>query len=281
MTLQVIATIAELRQHRRSLTTPVALVPTMGALHDGHLRLIEEARRLSDEVWVTIFVNPTQFGEHEDLARYPRPIEDDLAACERLGVSVVFMPKPEEVYPPGVVETAIDVPALTRVFEGAHRPGHFAGVCRVVLKLFHLCEPAYACFGQKDYQQMLVVEAMAADLNLPVLIQRVQTVREDDGLAMSSRNRHLSAEQRSQATGLHKALVLAQRMIQDDGESSPEAVESAMTQVLKAHHITPDYAAVRHPSTLAPLDMIDGHLQVVALIAGRLGPVRLLDNRII
>jgi len=251
----------------------------MGALHEGHLKLIEVARGLSDEVWVTIFVNPTQFGPHEDLAKYPRPIEQDLAACERAGAAVVFTPEPEEVYPPDVVPFAIDVPDLTGEFEGAHRPGHFAGVCRVVLKLFNLCGPTFACFGQKDYQQMIVIEAMVADLNLPIAIQRVPTVRESDGLAMSSRNRYLTPEQRRHAVGLYKALSLAQQMIKDDGHTDPALVESAMRQTLEAHHIRPDYACIRHPRTLGALDTIDR--EVVALIAGRLGDVRLLDNRVI
>lgn len=251
----------------------------MGALHDGHLQLIEAAKRLSDDVWVSIFVNPTQFGPSEDLSKYPRPIEDDLAACERLGVSAVFRPEPDEVYPAGVVESLVDIPSLTGEFEGAQRPGHFAGVCRVVLKLLNLCQPRFACFGQKDYQQLVVIEAMVADLNLPVSIQRVATVREADGLAMSSRNRFLSEEDRKRAVGLIKALRLAKQMIEADGETDPQIVERAMAQVLEAHRITPDYAAVRHPQTLTGLDLICP--PVVALIAGRLGGVRLLDNMII
>lgn len=251
----------------------------MGALHAGHLSLIESAKRLSDEVWVSIFVNPAQFGPNEDLAKYPRPLEDDLAACEALGVSAVFHPEPEEVYPPGVIPMELDVPSLTDGFEGAHRPGHFAGVCRVVLKLFNLCQPRYACFGQKDYQQMRVIEAMVQDLNLPIAIQRVATMREADGLAMSSRNRYLDEESRKQAGGLYKALTLAKQLIEVDCETDPAILERAMEQVLIAHRIEPDYCAIRHPDTLAPLDMVVQ--PVVALIAGRLDGVRLLDNLII
>lgn len=251
----------------------------MGALHEGHLRLVEEAKRLSDEVWVSIFVNPTQFGPNEDLAKYPRPIEDDLAACERLGVSAVFMPEPDEVYPPSVIPLEMDVPSLTGEFEGAHRPGHFAGVCRVVLKLFNLCQPRYACFGQKDYQQLRVIEAMVEDLNLPIAIQRVATVREPDGLAMSSRNRYLSEDARQQAVGLIKALRLAKRLIEDDGETDPAIIERAMEQTLVMHKIEPDYSAVRHPETLCEMDIVQS--PAVALIAGRLGGVRLLDNLLI
>ena len=277
--MQLLQTIPDLRAHRRSVEKPIALVPTMGALHKGHLTLIEEAKRLSDEVWVSIFVNPTQFGPKEDLSKYPRPLEDDLAACEELGVSAVFNPTPEQVYPPGVVETALDVPSLTAEFEGEQRPGHFAGVCRVVLKLFNLCQPRYACFGQKDYQQLIAIEAMALDLNLPIAIQRVATVREADGLAMSSRNRYLSEEDRKHAVGLYKALTLAKQMIEDDSETDTANIEQAMAQTLRAHRITPDYCAIRHPQTLCRMDIV--RTPVVALIAGRLGGVRLLDNLII
>lgn len=251
----------------------------MGALHAGHLRLVEEAKRLSDEVWVSIFVNPTQFGPGEDLDKYPRPIEDDLAACERLGVSAVFMPEPEEVYPPSVIPMAMDVPSLTEGFEGRERPGHFAGVCRVVLKLFNLCQPRYACFGQKDYQQLRVIEAMVEDLNLPIAIQRVATVREADGLAMSSRNRYLNEQDRKHAVGLYKALQLARQLIEEDSETDPANIERAMEQCLVAHKIEPDYCAVRHPETLAEMDIVQP--PAVALIAGRLGGVRLLDNLIV
>lgn len=251
----------------------------MGALHAGHLALVDAALQLSDEVWVSIFVNPAQFGPSEDLARYPRPLEADLQACEDAGVSVVFNPSAEEVYPPHVVESSVDVPMLTGEFEGAHRPGHFVGVCRVVLKLLNLCQPTFACFGQKDYQQLRVIEAMVADLNLPVAIQRVPTIREPDGLAMSSRNRYMDEDERRRAVGLIKSLELARQMIQADGHTNPRSVESAMEQGLRAHGIRPDYAAIRHPDTLQAIDLIDR--PVVALIAGRLGEVRLLDNLLI
>lgn len=251
----------------------------MGALHAGHLALVEAAKRLSEEVWVSIFVNPTQFGPTEDLAKYPRPLGEDLAACERLGVTAVFNPEPDEVYPPSVIPVTLDIPSLTGEFEGEYRPDHFGGVCRVVLKLFNLCQPRYACFGQKDYQQLRVIEAMVQDLNLPIAIQRVATVREADGLAMSSRNRYLDETARGQAVGLYKALALAKQLIEADGETDPAIIERAMEQMLIAHRIEPDYCAARHPDTLAAMDMV--RPPIVALIAGRLGGVRLLDNLII
>lgn len=281
--MKLLKTIADTRAHRRTIDGPVALVPTMGALHEGHLKLVEAGRRLADEVWVSIFVNPTQFGPHEDFERYPRPIDDDLAKCQAAGVTAVFNPPPEVMYPPlpgaGLLDAAVDVPTLTGEFEGANRPGHFAGVGRVVLKLFNICQPTFACFGQKDYQQLRLIEALVADLNLPIAIQRVATMREDDGLAMSSRNRYLDAQQRQHALGLSKALRLAEQMIGELGETDPQVVEQAMARVITAHHLELDYAAIRHPLTLEPVTLIDR--EVVALVAGRLGAVRLLDNQII
>jgi len=277
--MRLLQTLPDTRAHRKTITAPVALVPTMGALHDGHLALIDEAKRLTDEVWVSIFVNPTQFGPHEDFDKYPRPIEDDLAKCEQAGAAVVFNPTPEAMYPPGTLDTQIDIPALSAEFEGANRPGHFHGVARVVLKLFNICNPTFACFGQKDYQQLRLIESLVADLNLTTAIQRVATVREPDGLAMSSRNRYLDAEQRRHALGLSKALKLAEHLITREGEADPTAIEQAMHDTIASHHLDPDYAAVRHPDTLAKLDTVDR--PVVALVAGRLGPVRLLDNALI
>ncbi|MEM9416698.1 MAG: pantoate--beta-alanine ligase, partial [Planctomycetota bacterium] len=274
-----LTSIPKTRAHRKTIDAPVALVPTMGALHDGHLQLIAAARKLTDEVWVSVFVNPTQFGPHEDFNKYPRPIEDDLAKCEAAGARVVFNPPPQAMYPPGGLDTQIDVPAISGEFEGENRPGHFHGVCRVCLKLFNICQPTFACFGQKDYQQLRIIESLVADLNLGLAIQRVPTVREPDGLAMSSRNRYLDDKQRRHALGLSKALQLARHLIDVEGETDPAVIEAAMAKTIAAHHLTLDYAAIRHPDTLAPLDTIDR--PIVALVAGRLGSVRLLDNALI
>ena len=277
--MHLLSTIADARAHRQTITTPVALVPTMGALHDGHVKLIEEAKRLTQEVWVSIFVNPAQFGPHEDLGLYPRPIEEDLARCEAAGARAVFHPTPEAMYPPGAIASQVDLPALAGEFEAENRPGHFHGVCRVCLKLFNICRPTFACFGQKDYQQLRVIEALVADLNLPTAIQRVATVREPDGLALSSRNRYLDDAQRRHALGLSKALQLARQLIEQGGETDPHAVEQAMADTITAHHLRLDYAAIRHPDTLSGLELIDR--PVVALVAGRLGETRLLDNTLI
>lgn len=276
-------TIQELHRRRRTLGGKVALVPTMGALHPGHSSLVQQARRLADHVVVSIFVNPTQFGPQEDFTRYPRPLEADLQACREAGVDGVFNPSVEEMYPPGVPATTLNVPSMSADLEGALRPGHFEGVLRVVLKLFNIVQPDIACFGQKDFQQLRVVQAMVADLNVPVDVIACPTVRESDGLAMSSRNVYLSAEDRRRAVGLSKALEEARLLIEKSAETDPQAVSTAMSQTMSAYHIEPDYAQVRHPVTLAKLDIIEPRLTggVVALVAGRLGGVRLIDNALI
>ncbi len=277
--MQVLRTIEELNRWRSGVTGRVALIPTMGALHAGHMAHVPPARSAASHVVVSIFVNPTQFGPHEDLSRYPRPVADDLAMCERDGVDAVFLPSADEVYPPGIPACSVDVPTLTGGFEGEHRPGHFAGVCRVVMKLLNLVRPAVVTFGQKDYQQLVACSAMVADLNLPVEVVTVPTVREADGLALSSRNVYLEGDQRRHALGLIKALRVAEALIVKEGETDPAAVESAMRQIITAHHMPIDYAAIRHPRTLTAPDCIEG--QVVALVAGRLGSTRLLDNLLI
>ncbi|MCX5659405.1 MAG: pantoate--beta-alanine ligase [Planctomycetota bacterium] len=273
-------TIADLRRHRLALKGRVAFVPTMGALHAGHISLVEAARGLADHVLVSVFVNPTQFGPNEDFTRYPRPIERDLAMCQAAGVAGVFNPGVEEIYPSTIPPCDVNIPSMATILEGAIRPGHFAGVCRVVLKLFNLVQPNVACFGQKDLQQLRVIQAMVADLNLPLAIQPVPTMREPDGLAMSSRNVYLKPEERRHAVGLSKALAEGRALIETIGESDPARVEAAMRQALKAHHIEPDYAVARHPMTLAPLDSIDVRQThgAALLVAGKLGSVRLIDN---
>lgn len=272
--------IADFRQWRHSLTGRVALVPTMGALHAGHLSLMKLAREWGEHVVATIFVNPTQFAPHEDFSQYPRPIDTDLAACEQVGVDVVLTPSLEEMYPPDASDVAINVPAIAELLEGVHRPQFFPGVCRVVLKLLNIVQPDAAIFGRKDYQQWLVVDNMVRDLLLPTVIIPGPTVREADGLAMSSRNVYLSPEERKHALGLSKALSEARMMIEESGESNPAAVERAMKQTLLAHHVVIDYAVVRHPRTLQPMDIIDPAMTqgVVALVAGTVGRTRLIDN---
>ncbi|MEM1107804.1 MAG: pantoate--beta-alanine ligase [Planctomycetota bacterium] len=277
--MQVCTTVEELRQARAAMSGRVALVPTMGALHCGHLAHLYAAREKADHVVVSVFVNPTQFGPHEDFDRYPRAIDVDVAKCETAGADLVFAPEVEAIYPPRRAGVSLTVPGVADGFEGNERPGHFEGVCRVVLKLFNLVRPDVATFGRKDYQQLAVVRAMVEDLMLPIEVVAVPTVREDDGLAMSSRNRYLDDEGRKRARGLSKALRQAQKMA-EDGEPDPAAIEAMMRDVIRAHHIEVDYAAVRHATSLGELDSVLPD-ESVALVAGRVGGVRLLDNTLL
>ena len=272
--------IKEARARRAVAESPVALVPTMGAFHAGHLSLIDEAKRRGKTVIVSIFVNPTQFGPDEDLDRYPRPHRQDLAECEAAGVDGVFRPTVDQMYPPEVPASSVTVPAIADDLEGRVRPGHFAGVCRVVAKLFNILQPNFALFGRKDLQQLRVIQAMTADLNMPVNIVECPTMRDADGLALSSRHSYLAEEQRRHTLGLIKALHEARMLVCSAGETDPAVVERAMRQVMEAHQVEVDYAVVRHRLTLAPLDSIDLALSggVVALVAGRVGAVHLIDN---
>ena len=274
--MRVITTTDELRSARQAMTGRVALVPTMGALHAGHLAHIGRGRSAAEHVVVSVFVNPTQFGPHEDFDRYPRALDVDVAKCETAGADLVFAPSVDAMYPPGVAPAELDVPAISADLEGTHRPGHFPGVCRVVLKLLNLVQPDAVTFGQKDYQQLCVVRAMIDDLLLPIEVLEVPTVREDDGLAMSSRNRYLDAAGRKHALGLSKALRQAARLV-NDGETDPAVLESAMRDTMAAHHVEVDYAAVRRGRDLAKQDSVNPG-DAVALVAGRVGEVRLIDN---
>ena len=277
--MKITHAIDETRQARASLGH-VALVPTMGALHDGHLSLIRLARQHADRVAVSIFVNPTQFAPHEDLEKYPRPIERDLQRCRDLGVDLVFNPDVPTIYPPYELPVEISVPAIGRILEGEHRPHFFGGVCQVVAKLFNIIQPQAAVFGQKDYQQLKVIEAMVTGLNMPIEILPGTTMRDPDGLAMSSRNVYLNADQRHRGLSLSKALHEAEQLIAD-GVMDPEQVESAMRQVLTAHDAAIDYAVVRDARSLQPVDTVNSQVEpVVCLIAAKIGPVRLIDNRV-
>lgn len=276
--MQIITTVTDQRQWRKDNLGSVALVPTMGALHDGHLSLIELAGQHADAVAVSIFVNPTQFGPHEDFDRYPRPIADDLARCEAAGVDVVFNPSVDEVYPPDAVPVEVTVPSLASILEGAARPGHYAGVCRVCTKLFNIVRPDVVVFGQKDYQQLKVIEALVADLAMPITVVGGETRRDPDGLALSSRNRYLDPPARERAWGLSKALRQAGRMV-DDGETDPAIVEAAMRHTMEAHSVTVDYAVIRHPDKLTELDAIVG--PAIALVAGRVDDIHLIDNAVV
>ncbi len=253
----------------------VGLVPTMGALHPGHLSLVEQSMAHCDKTVATIFVNPTQFGPNEDFSRYPRTLEQDLSGLDALKVDMAFVPLPDTLYPAGY-STYVEPPEVAHPLEGVHRPGHFRGVATIVLKLFQILPVSVAYFGQKDFQQLAVIRRMVQDLNVPVRVQGCPTLREPDGLAMSSRNRYLSAQQRPAALSLWTALQTAERLFVQ-GVRSAEALELAMTNVLiEGGADSIDYARVVDAYSLADIDTVEK--TAVALIAARIGPTRLIDN---
>ncbi len=256
----------------------VGFVPTMGALHAGHRALIRTARLSCDAVVVSIFVNPTQFGPREDLARYPRPFTKDLRLCREEGVDVVYAPSVETMYPAGF-QTQVSVPLVAMRWEGAIRPHHFAGVATVVTKLLSTVQPDRALFGQKDFQQSVVVRRLVKDLNLSCEILVHPTVREADGLALSSRNIYLSADERQRAPILYRTLLSGARLVRE-GRSTPGAIERVMRRLCgKERGVTIEYLAVCNPDTLDPLRRLTS--RAVLLGAIRLGTVRLLDNLLV
>jgi pantoate--beta-alanine ligase len=272
---RVLRTRAQLREALAAVPRPVGLVPTMGWLHDGHRSLMRRARAVDATTVVTIFVNPRQFDDPSDLERYPRNEPGDLAMCEEEGVDLVWAPPVDEVYVPGF-DTTIHVGAIARPLEGAARPGHFDGVATVVAVLFGLVGAEHAYFGQKDAQQVMVVRRMALDLALPTEVISCPTVREPDGLAVSSRNVHLSPAERAAAPVLHRALAAA-RARWEAGELDAEALRRAMRKVLDAQPLArTEYVSCADASTLAELDRVDG--PALLSLAVEVGATRLIDN---
>jgi len=275
--MQVVKTIAEARAFSaaaRGKQRKIGCVPTMGALHTGHLSLVAECRKHVDETLLTIFVNPTQFSPTEDLNRYPRPLEADLEACRQAGVDCVYLPEPASLYPADY-DTWVTVGAMSTILEGEFRPTHFRGVTTIVAKLFNIIQPDVACFGDKDYQQQAIIRRMVADLNLPVEIVVCPTLRDPDGLAMSSRNVYLSSEHRQTALVIFQTLQLAEQQFRA-GQSVAD-VESAMWSKLQSTpDVSPQYAVLRDLETLAPL--AGGADAAVALIAAQVGQTRLIDH---
>jgi len=253
----------------------VALVPTMGNLHAGHYSLVTLARQYADRVVSSVFVNPTQFGPNEDFTRYPRTPEADTTGLEQAGCDVLWLPTVESMYPFGVALAAsVNVPGISGLLEGAHRPGHFDGVCTVVSRLFNQVQPDVAAFGKKDYQQLAVIRQMVEDLAFPIQIVGGDIVREGDGLAMSSRNQYLNAEQRPVSTTIHQVLLgMREGFIAGKTRS---LIEAEATAALQAAGFQVDYAVVRLPDLSEPADANDGTR--VALIAARIGTTRLIDN---
>ena len=273
--MEVIETIDEMKRLRQQLAEPVGFVPTMGYLHKGHLALVKQARAENTSVVVSIFVNPTQFGPREDFAKYPRNLEHDLALLEKEQADIVFMPSADEMYPPQF-NSWVEVGKLTERLEGASRPGHFRGVTTVVAKLFNIVQPTRAYFGQKDAQQLLVIKKMVADLNMNLEIVAVPTMREPDGLAMSSRNTYLNPEQRRAAVVLYKALNLTQQLW-SQGERDAERLRQEMTALIQKEPLaTIDYVSVADAQTLEELDMVSP--PALVSLAVKIGKTRLIDN---
>lgn len=278
MPLTTVATIAELRatlDARRAAGASVGFVPTMGYLHAGHTSLMDAARAETDVVVTSIFVNPLQFAAHEDLDSYPRDLARDTALAEAHGVDLLFVPSVTEMYPEPVA-TTVSVAGVSQGYEGASRPTHFDGVATVVAKLFNIVGPCRAYFGEKDFQQLAVVRRMVADLSAPVTVVGCPTVREDDGLAMSSRNAYLTDAERAAAPVLYRALRAGAAAV-EAGERDPDAVVTAMTEVVATEPLAElDYAAVVDAATLEVPRPLRGELRL--LIAARFGKARLLDN---
>ncbi|KGE02453.1 pantoate--beta-alanine ligase [Rhizobium sp. YS-1r] len=279
--MRVIQAIDELRDSLRLQAKPgkrVGFVPTMGYLHAGHMELVSRARAENDIVVTSIFVNPLQFGANEDLSRYPRDLPRDSSMLEAAGVDILFAPGGEDMYPRPML-TVVDVPDLGRELEGAVRPGHFAGVATVVCKLFNIVQPQTAYFGEKDYQQVVIIKRMVEDLALPVRVIAVPTVRDTDGLALSSRNVYLSEVERRAAAIVPRTLDEAERLVRS-GQTDPVRLEEMLREFIGREPLAnAEVVAVRDASTLQPVALID-ELVVVALFV-RIGSTRLLDNRVI
>jgi pantoate--beta-alanine ligase len=279
--MKTLRTIAEVRAHvaaARRAGRSVGLVPTMGAFHAGHEALMHAARAACDEVLVSLFVNPAQFEEASDLHAYPRTEAEDAAIAAALGVDALFAPPVSEIYPDGFA-TSIHVAGLSGVLEGAERgAAHFDGVCTVVCKLFNIVAPDVAFFGQKDAQQVVVIRRMVRDLDLPVRLQIVPTVREPDGLALSSRNTRLGEAHRERAVALRHGLEAAQAQI-EAGATDPRDAEAAGLASMAAAGVEPEYFAVVDPDSLERVQQVDGRVLVV--VAARVGPARLIDNVLI
>ena len=277
-TIHTVEWMKQVARQARSEGRLLGLVPTMGALHEGHLSLVRAAQRECSPVVVSIFVNPKQFGPGEDLKKYPRPIETDRALLESLGVDYLFAPAPEEIYPSGF-RTYVDVEELGKRLEGRSRPGHFRGVTTVVLKLLEIAQPHIAYFGRKDAQQARIIRQLAADLNLDARVEVCPIVREADGLATSSRNAYLSAEERRAATSLYRALDQARREI-ERGERAAAPLVAAIRGVLEAEPLASvDYAEMVDAETFEPVARLAG--SCLALLAVFVGSTRLIDNMLI
>jgi pantoate--beta-alanine ligase len=278
----IIETLPLLRQHIRRLRQEgkrIALVPTMGNLHDGHMKLVDEAKNAADVVVASIFVNPMQFDRADDLARYPRTLQDDCEKLNKRKVDIVFAPAPDQIYPHGTdSQTWVEVPGLSDMLEGASRPGHFRGVATIVSKLFNLVQPDVACFGEKDYQQLAVIRKMVADMGYDIEIIGVPTVRAKDGLALSSRNGYLTSDQRKIAPGLSKVMnAMAEKL--RTGDNDIHEIIAVAEQELNSSGFRADDIQIRDADTL--LEVSPASKRAVILMAAWLGQARLIDNKVV
>jgi pantoate--beta-alanine ligase len=279
--MDVITTVQEMKAAVKAIKSrgeTICLVPTMGYLHKGHTDLMRMGRNLADHLAISIFVNPTQFSPNEDLDKYPRDFERDRALCEEAGVELIFHPTPEEMYPPGYA-TYVNVEGITETLCGRSRPTHFRGVTTVVTKLFNICEPDVAVFGEKDYQQLAVIRRMVRDLDMSVRIVAHPTVREDDGLAMSSRNKYLSADQRRNALVLNRALAHAADLVLKGERDASKLRKAASGMIASTPGALIDYVEIVHPDTLQSIDVIDE--RAVMALAVKFGTTRLIDNTVL
>jgi len=273
--MKIVETVAAMKQLRKQVAEPVGFVPTMGYLHQGHIALVDRARTENATVVVSIFVNPTQFGPKEDFKKYPRDPQRDLTMLEKAGTDIVFMPAPEEMYPTAY-DTWVDLDNITQRLEGASRPGHFRGVATVCNKLFNIVQPQRAYFGEKDAQQLRVIQKMVSDLNMNLAVVPFPTMRETDGLAMSSRNTYLNPEQRQAAVVLYRALTLAQKLFAE-GERDANKLRSRMTDLINKEPLARiEYISVADSVTLDELDRVE--TKAVVSMSVIVGSTRLIDN---
>lgn len=281
MTINSITSLREALKPARQAGKRIGLVPTMGALHEGHLSLIAEARQVCDVVVTTIFVNPTQFGPNEDLDRYPRTLKQDLEACKEAGVDFVFTPETTELYPPEAQFLSIRIAELTDHLCGATRPGHFNGVLQIVNKLFNIVQPTDAWFGQKDIQQLILLETMVREFNIPVRIHRGKTIREADGLAMSSRNRYLSAQERAIAPQLYAEITSIRDYLKHGGDITAEDLDRTLAAAryrLTEIGFKIDYLSIVDVRNLQPQQRVYSDRTYIIAVAAKIGNTRLIDN---
>ena len=278
--MEIYRTIAELRQALKLVKNDnlsIGLVPTMGNLHEGHLSLVSSARKHCDIVLTSIFVNPTQFSPNEDYQNYPRSFDNDIAALNSINCDAVFVPNVKEIYPFGLeLDTLVTVPSLGKLHCGANRPGHFNGVCTIVTKLFNVCQPDKAYFGEKDYQQLIIIKKLVRDLNLSIEVIGIPTTREASGLAMSSRNNYLRLEQKKQATILYHSLKNTVKTLEQDPCSIFSELEEAALEKISSAGLRPDYFSICDAQSLSPAKYGDKNL--VLLVAANLDNTRLIDN---